>query len=392
MPNLWSDKLNNLIEAGRAVENDYDPHQSIIKILENETVYIKSDMSADADGSPRATQIDPDGQLETSLRRTNGWRGEGDNVNAEKIPYFVLPGNFKIVTNVSCKFGDMALVRYRNQEFFAIYADAGPKTLLGEGSIKLIELLGGNPWNQDKTKIVRGINFGVEYLVFPRSSERFGIPTTFDEIQSVGRKIFDATFNSAKPQTSPVAAQPAIAGQNSDVFLKLAETVNQSVPAKRLVDYKLEHKPTGNPRYWAIVDFGQHSKQKRLYVFDTKENNVAQYLVAHGKGSDIDHNGMADDFSNVPGSLKSSLGIYRCGEHYDGIHELSMRLDGLEHTNSNARNRNIVFHRADYVSDKFIKQNGKIGRSNGCFVVENAVCETLIRQLENGSYLIAWKP
>ncbi len=131
-------RTKQLIEAGHAVENDYDPHESIIKILENETVYLKSDMSADADGSPRAIEIDPgNAQLETSLRRTNGWRGEGDNVDAEKIPYFVLPGNFRTVTNIRCKLGDMALVRYKNREVFAIYADAGPKTLLGEGAIKL---------------------------------------------------------------------------------------------------------------------------------------------------------------------------------------------------------------------------------------------------------------
>lgn len=63
--------------------------------------------------------------------------------------------------------------------------------------------------------------------------------------------------------------------QNSDIFLKLAKTVDQSMPAKRLVNYKHEHNPDGNPRYWAIVDFGQHSKQKRLYVFDTEANKVA---------------------------------------------------------------------------------------------------------------------
>lgn len=392
MPNLWSEKLNNLINAGQLVDNKYDPHESIIKILENKTVYLKSDMSADADGSPRAIEIDPgNAQLETSLGSANGWRGEGDYVNAENIPYFVLPGNFRTVTEVSCKLGDMALIRYKNQEVFAIYADSGPNNLLGEGSIKLIESLGGNPWNNARKRIISGIGFGVEYLVFPRSSEKFGIPKNFDEIQSVGQKVFDAAFNSAKPQKSPAAAKPAVAGQNSDVFLKLAETVNQSVPAQRLIDYKLANHPAGNPRYWAIVDFGQHSKKKRLYVFDTTANTVAQYYVAHGKGSDVDHNGMADTFSNVPGSNQSSLGIYRCSERYDGIHKLSMRLDGLEDTNSKARDRAIVFHKAKYVSDEFIKENGKIGRSEGCFVVENAVCEGLINQLENGSYLIAWK-
>lgn len=199
-------------------------------------------------------------------------------------------------------------------------------------------------------------------------------------------------FANAAQQAIPAVNAVDDAGQNSDTFLGLARTVNQDVPAKRLVDYKREHRPDGNPRYWAIVDFGQHSKHKRLYLFDTEANTVAQYYVAHGKGSDVDHNGMADTFSNDPGSNQSSLGIYRCGKPYDGDHRLSMKLEGLEDTNSNAEARSIVFHRANYVSDQFIRDNGKIGRSEGCFVVENAVCDTLIGQLENGSYLIAWKP
>lgn len=198
-------------------------------------------------------------------------------------------------------------------------------------------------------------------------------------------------FADAAQQPIPAVNEVNATGLNSDTFLNLAKTVNQDVPAQRLVDYKREHRPDGNPRYWAIVDFGQHSKQKRLYVFDTEANKVAQYYVAHGKGSDVDHNGMADTFSNDPGSNQSSLGIYRCGKPYDGDHRLSMKLEGLEDTNSNAEVRSIVFHRADYVSDKFIRDNGKIGRSEGCFVVEEAVCDELINQLKKGSYLIAWR-
>ncbi len=185
--------------------------------------------------------------------------------------------------------------------------------------------------------------------------------------------------------------EPVTTKSNEEIFLELAETVGQTIPAQRLFDYKQARQLNGNPRYWAIVDFNQHSEEKRLYLFDTEANDVARYFVAHGRGSDIDHNGMADNFSNVSESNCSSLGIYRCSELYDGNHGLSMRLDGLEETNSEAREREIVFHKADFVSEEFIRENGKIGRSKGCFVVENSVCETLIHQLENGSYLIAWK-
>jgi hypothetical protein len=48
-------------------------------------------------------------------------------------------------------------------------------------------------------------------------------------------------------------------------------------------------------------------------------------------------------------------------------------------------------HTADYVSDSFIRQTGRIGRSEGCFAVEKSVGDTLINELKNGAYIIASK-
>jgi len=180
--------------------------------------------------------------------------------------------------------------------------------------------------------------------------------------------------------------------RNSDVFLKLADTVNQSVPARRLVEYKLQHRPNGNPRYWAIVDFNQHSAKKRFYLFDTREEKVTQYYVAHGKGSEgKSDDGMADVFSNASGSNCSSLGIYLCLDEYVGKHGKSLRLEGLEPTNSNAQARSVVLHSANYVSDEFINKYGRIGRSEGCLVFENPLVGDIVDKLENGSFIIAWK-
>ncbi len=194
MGQFWTDKVNQLISAGHSVTHRYKPSESIIKLLSNKAVYIKADMDTDADGSPRATTIDPDGQMGTSLRKGNGWKGDSNFVNAETIPFYVLPLNFNSVSGIVCKLGDSALVRFNNKEIFAIFADEGPRRLIGEGSIKLVESLGENPWNHQKTKIISGIGFGVEYLVFPHSSETFGIPATFDEIQEIGQKAFQILF------------------------------------------------------------------------------------------------------------------------------------------------------------------------------------------------------
>src|SRR5262245_56962920 len=98
----------------------------------------------------------------------------------------------------------------------------------------------------------------------------------------------------------------------TDIFLQLAESVGQTAPAQRLIDYKLKNDPTSRPRYYAIVDFDQPSTSKRLYVFDTVEKKVNAYYVAHGRGSEgAKDDGIADVFSNQNHSNSSSLGIYR---------------------------------------------------------------------------------
>lgn len=120
-------------------------------------VYFRAGMTIDADGSPRARQIDPTGQTQTSLRYP-----DGRSVNAETVPYFVLPGGqYK---HLGIKLGDIAAVRYNGKVAFAVFADVGPRHKLGEGSIALAQELGipASP----RTGGVRG---GVEYMVFPGS-------------------------------------------------------------------------------------------------------------------------------------------------------------------------------------------------------------------------------
>src|SRR5690606_18825032 len=64
---------------------------------------------------------------------------------------------------------------------------------------------------------------------------------------------------------------------------------------------------------------------------------------------------------------QSSLGFYVTNETYQGKHGLSLKLDGFDKDiNHLARARAIVVHGADYVSEKFINQHGRLGRSHGC--------------------------
>ena len=114
-----------------------------------------------------------------------------------------------------------------------------------------------------------------------------------------------------------------------------------------------------------VVDFDLPSTEKRLWVLDLAKNEIIFHtLVAHGHNSGENE---ATSFSNTDQSNMSSLGFYATGSEYEGKHGHSLRLVGMdEGVNSNAAARSIVMHGADYVSEDFIKQNGRLGRSLGC--------------------------
>ena len=100
--------------------------------------------------------------------------------------------------------------------------------------------------------------------------------------------------------------------------------------------------------------------------------------------------GFANVFSNKRGSNATSLGIYRCAETYEGHNGYSLRLDGLEPTNSNARDRAVVVHGADYVSEEFARRHSRVGRSDGCPALDHKHARTVIDQLKLGSLLMHW--
>jgi hypothetical protein len=143
-----------------------------------------------------------------------------------------------------------------------------------------------------------------------------------------------------------------------------------------------------NRNYVTIVDYNRPSTQKRMHVIDVRTGQVEDLLVAHGKNSG---NLYASSFSNKDGSLKSSLGIYLTGEEYVGKHGLSLRIDGMEPSNSNARKRDIVMHGATYVSQETIKKTGRCGKSWGRFAVPQTEIARLVKELEGKSVLLVYR-
>lgn len=102
---------------------------------------------------------------------------------------------------------------------------------------------------------------------------------------------------------------------------------------------------------------------------------------------------MATSFSNTPGSLKSSIGVFLTEETYDGKNGYSLRLRGLERgVNDNAYDRDIVIHGAPYVNPDMIKKYGQVGRSWGCPAVSKAIYKPLINTIKNDSVVFAYYP
>lgn len=141
----------------------------------------------------------------------------------------------------------------------------------------------------------------------------------------------------------------------------------------------------------AIADFSRPSRSQRLFLVDPVSGTGQAYLVAHGRGSDPGHSGWLQAFSNEPGSYASSCGAYLTDACYEGRHGASLRLDGLEASNSNARPRAIVVHGAWYVSGAMAARTGKIGRSEGCFAVSTEVLTDVLALLGPGRLLYADK-
>ncbi len=140
-----------------------------------------------------------------------------------------------------------------------------------------------------------------------------------------------------------------------------------------------------------IVDFTKSSNQERLFILDMNTWTVkSKMLVSHGRNTGEE---FAKQFSNVSGSYTSSMGFYTTAEVYEGKNGTSMRLDGLEPGfNDHARERAIVIHGAPYVSNAFIRDNGRLGRSQGCPAVSQDDLEPLLSTISNKSCLFIYYP
>lgn len=140
-----------------------------------------------------------------------------------------------------------------------------------------------------------------------------------------------------------------------------------------------------------ICDFSLSSSEKRLWVIDTAEKKILfNSLVAHGKNTGEE---FAQKFSNTESSYQSSLGFYVTEATYNGANGYSLKLLGMDNGyNDAALQRAIVMHGADYVSEDFIKNQKRLGRSWGCPAVPRALAEPIINTIKGKNGLFIYYP
>jgi len=194
-----------------------------------------------------------------------------------------------------------------------------------------------------------------------------------------------------------IAAPDSYAGKKTDPLMKtllrqapglrgevlrLALSATQRAADKGLVKRK---------NLLTVIDYSLPSTQPRLFVFDLAARKLLfRELVAHGKNSGDVH---ATYFSNSPGSLATSLGLFVTADVYNGSNGYSLRLKGLEEgINDMAWDRAIVMHGAAYVSRTAINALGRLGRSWGCPAVRKEIARKMINTLRGGTAVFAYYP
>ena len=190
----------------------------------------------------------------------------------------------------------------------------------------------------------------------------------------------------AKPCASKVQVDDALLlkqapGLRADV-LRMAIDASACAAERGLVK---------KPHVLTVIDYSLPSSEPRLFIFDLKNSKLLfRELVAHGKNSGGERTTF---FSNEPGSLASSLGLFVTADTYFGNNGYSLRLRGLEEgVNDRAWDRAIVMHGAYYVSRAAVKALGRLGRSWGCPAVRSEVAEKVIDTVRGGTPIFAYYP
>ena len=153
----------------------------------------------------------------------------------------------------------------------------------------------------------------------------------------------------------------------------------------------------------AVFDISQPSAKKRFYVLDFKSGQVTAHYAAHGRDNGpnaraIKFKGFQTDLDMVPlGPLKTAhsevMDHYKTiVDRYDGTVYPNMIvavLEGVTSYNSYINHTppfKWIIHPNWYTSAAFrAKNNGMLGRSNGCITLDPVENNQLVTRLQGGA-------
>lgn len=196
-------------------------------------------------------------------------------------------------------------------------------------------------------------------------------------------RAFEESFGLPPQAVVPPAPPPlpTVVAPNPAYDAKLVEMAKRELERAGAVVWR--HDIVG------IADFARPSTLPRFHFVNLEKGEIRSFHVSHGRGSDRDHTGFLQGFSNVSGSEATSRGNYLTCEWYKGKYGTSIRLEGLDADNSNALDRAIVMHPAEYARPEHITKWGRLGRSEGCFAMSPDQFNEALWHLSGGRLLHA---
>ncbi len=155
-PSGSGQSFNDLRDQGQRTSLGHLKGLQDARQLSNGGLYYKAAGNIDTDGSG-SHHGDRTSQNQTTLRDNHG-----RSLNADQVPYFVLPP--QVAHSIGAKPGDLGMIKYGDKVIPAVFGDTGPRSKIGEMSTRAAQMLGINS-NPNSG----GVGGGVEYMVFPGS-------------------------------------------------------------------------------------------------------------------------------------------------------------------------------------------------------------------------------
>ena len=209
---------------------------------------------------------------------------------------------------------------------------------------------------------------------------------------AVAERVAALPFGAVQPAAQPAATVPAAMITPAATPIRTAPGgVRPALMRRALAALQRHVHQVPHLDRIAIVDFAAASSEPRMHLIHLASQETTSLLVAHGSGSDPEHTGWLQSFSNDEGSNASSSGAFLATDYYVGKHGRSQKLIGLDQSNNNALERAIVVHSAWYANPDVLAAQGMLGRSQGCFAVGEQDLDTAFRLLGQGRMIYADK-